>query len=182
MNLLKLAIILLFFISANSNAEPLEWYEHPGFWFKNVLYSPANGSVVPEIKAVDLTGNQKLIKDYSSHYILLSFWASWCPPCLKELPQLETLETKFKKSHFKVLALNVHDSKDDALDFIKSNNIGLTVLLDVNAETAKNYAISPLPTNYLINRKTNKLIQKWQGNIDIGEVEHFINSLIKIDH
>ena len=62
----KLVIILLFCITSTSHAEPLQWYEHPGYWFKNVFYSPNNGSPAPEITTVDLNGNQISLDNYAS--------------------------------------------------------------------------------------------------------------------
>jgi len=171
--------LLIFGMTMNCFAEAVKWYEHPGYWFKNVFYSPANGSLSPEIKAVDLKGNKKSFNDYSSQYILLSFWASWCPPCMKELPQLEKLESKYSDNDFKVLALNVHDTKEDSLKFIEKHKLKLTYLLDIEGATVNNFAISPIPTNFLIHKESNKIIQKWQGKNDVAEIELFLNDLIR---
>jgi len=174
-------ILFLFGFASNIHADGPKWYEHPGYWFKNIFHSPSEGKHAPSIDAVDFEGDAHTLNDYDSRYILLSFWASWCPPCIKELPELEKLENDYTDKDFKVIALNVHDSQENAVKFIRKYDLILTVLVDNEGNTVKNFAISPIPSNFLIHKESNTIAQKWQGEIDILEIKKSLNTLLSVE-
>lgn len=174
----KILILFLISVAASIETKPLEWYKQPGRWFKNIFTSPTESEKAPEIEATDIAGNQKFLRDYEAKYILLSFWASWCPQCKKELPQLDALNIKYASKGFKFLAINVHDSKEDALDYLNKNKYSITFLLDQNDKTSEKYLISPLPTNFLIQKDRFRIIKIWEGEFDIKEMETIFEQLL----
>lgn len=82
--------------------------------------------------------------------VLLDFWATWCPPCKKSLPYLSKLEGKYK--NLKVIAVNIDDDRESALNFIKENNLNLTAVYDADKTVVSAYDIPEMPTAYLIDQ------------------------------
>ena len=84
--------------------------------------------------------------------VLVVFFATWCPPCQHEVPELIKLQDKDQASGLKILAVDVDESKETAANFIRSKGINYTVLLDEGGRAANQYGVEGIPTNILIAR------------------------------
>ena len=84
----------------------------------------------------DLDGKYVDVRDLKGSYLLVNFWASWCKPCVREMPSLNNLNKVFKDSNnFKLLAINVGQSNKVVREFIDNKtSIDFTVLLDEKIE------------------------------------------------
>jgi thiol-disulfide isomerase/thioredoxin len=93
------------------------------------------------------------LKQYLGHWVLLDFWATWCPPCKKTLPDL----AKLKRRHqgLNILALNLDEDKNKAETFLKSMPENLVYLYDGKKDAAEGYAIQGMPTLILIDPQGN---------------------------
>lgn len=172
----SLLSIYVFFVLSIS-AKPLNWYEYPGRWFKNVFSVPAKDNPAPEIDAEDSAGNRVFLHNVEGEYILLSFWASWCPLCRNELPELDKLSVKFSSRGIKFLAINVNDSKEKAMDYINRNKSSLIYLLDMDDRTSEKYRIISFPSNFLIQKNGLKTVKVWEGDIEMKTIEEYLEKL-----
>jgi thiol-disulfide isomerase/thioredoxin len=84
--------------------------------------------------------------------VYLDFWASWCGPCRKSFPLLEQLRQQLGSKGFEVLAVNVDEFEDDALQFLAEIPVSYPVVRDGSGATPKTYGILGMPTAYLIDR------------------------------
>ena len=107
-------------------------------------------ATTPPLELADLSGREHRLSDYRGQVVLVNFWASWCPPCLAEMPSMQRLATLLKEKPFRILAVNVEQSKSTVWRFTKLLEIEFTTLLDSAGETAKAWAIETYPTSYLI--------------------------------
>lgn len=82
--------------------------------------------------------------------VLLNFWATWCPPCQEEIPELIRLQNQYGKSGFTVLGIDVGESPAKVSSFAKKMGINYPLLLDRNQEVATRYGIVGIPTSYLV--------------------------------
>ncbi|WP_169338748.1 redoxin domain-containing protein [Heyndrickxia acidiproducens] len=118
--------------------------------------------------------NQKTIRlsDFKGKKVLLNFWATWCPPCKKEMPMLEQFYKKHQ-SEFTVIAVNL-DTGADVKRFAKNYGLTFPVLLDKNQETSHAYNVMALPTTYLLDENgkildiqigqlTDRQLKKWRN-------------------
>ncbi len=98
------------------------------------------------------------INDFKSKNIILNFWASWCAPCLEELPSLSSLAKEVKKNDIIIILVNLDKSKKTNLTkFLNGVDINyVNLLYDPEAKWAKKLNISGLPTTLLINKVQNK--------------------------
>ena len=87
--------------------------------------------------------------------VLLNFWATWCPPCVREIPSMEMLYQKFKDKGFTVLAVNQMEDGDTVFSFTGQLTIDptFTVLFDKASQVSRLYRVNGLPTTYLIDKK-----------------------------
>jgi thiol-disulfide isomerase/thioredoxin len=128
----------------------------------------------------NLEGKYVNAEDLKGSYILLNFWATWCKPCVKELPSLNNLNKTFKDNdNFKLVAINVGQTKEVVSEFINNKSpIDFTVLLDEKIELT-DWEVSAIPTTFLIDDKGN-IIYKVEGEKewDNSEFTAFIRSII----
>ena len=82
--------------------------------------------------------------------VLLIFWATWCPTCVEEIPALNALHKKHAFGGLRLLAVNVQESPEMLLDFIKTHPMSYPILLDQTGEVAEKYKIEGLPVSVLL--------------------------------
>ncbi len=119
------------------------------------------------------------LKDYSGQVVLINFWATWCPPCVSEMPSLERLNQRMGGKNFKILAVSLDEGGWPAVDrFTKKIPLSMTILLDARGDVASEYGTSFLPESYLIDSQ-GVIVQKYSGSRDwmdpqiISEIEAY---------
>jgi thiol-disulfide isomerase/thioredoxin len=138
---------------------------------KEVLKVQAN-----DFKLQDLSGKNVSLSDFKGKKVFLNFWATWCPPCRGEMPDIEKLYDETKNSDLVILAINIGEDRDTVQSFLKSNNYNFNVLLDIRQSTAGKYNISGIPTSYFIN-KDGTVSAKKTGAMSLLEMKSYINAL-----
>ena len=111
----------------------------------------------------DLEGRSAKLSDYQGKVVLLNIWATWCPPCRAEMPDLQTFYSAHKDQGFVILAINAGDAIPDVQTFASSYQLSFPVLLDTQVDVVKRMGIFDYPTSVLIDR--NGIIQ----NIQVGK-------------
>ena len=99
-----------------------------------------------------LNGGDRSLSSYKGQVVLLNFWATWCPPCVMEMPSMENLYQRFKDQGLEILAVNVGESTNTAKDFIDLHGFTYPVMMDTNHSVARQYGIQYFPTTFIIDR------------------------------
>jgi thiol-disulfide isomerase/thioredoxin len=108
------------------------------------------GTPAPELKAQDLAGAPKTLADYRGKVVLLNFWASWCPPCLREIPSMERLRIKMAGRPLAIVALDSAEAQEDVNAFLSTMKLGFPVLLDPDGSNTRRWKVFALPTTFLL--------------------------------
>lgn len=127
-------------------------------------------------KLKDLSGNEVSLSDFKGKKVFLNFWATWCPPCKAEMPDIENLYNETKDSDLIILAVNIGDDKNTTKSFIDKNKYGFTVLLDLDQSVAAQYNIAAIPTSFFIDKEGN-IVTSIKGGMTMEEMKNYISKL-----
>jgi len=107
----------------------------------------------PNFTLSELAGQTLHLSDYRGKVVLLNFWASFCAPCLEEMPALEALWQDYREQGFVVIAVAAdRGSVDPVRNFVETGNYSFPIPLDPDGDVRKQYEVMALPTTYLIGR------------------------------
>jgi thiol-disulfide isomerase/thioredoxin len=90
------------------------------------------------------------LADYRGKVVLVNFWASWCPPCIYEMPELTRLKQQLADRPFEIIAINVGEKKYRVRKFVNLVNFELQVLLDTSNKAFNDWDVKTLPTSFLV--------------------------------
>ena len=108
------------------------------------------GDMACDFELADLEGNMVKLSDYRGRVVLINFWQTTCSWCREELPLLDELYKAYKDGDVVALAVNIAEDKEKVRQMVEDNGFTFPVLLDTEAEAAKKYLVSSIPTNYII--------------------------------
>ena len=111
---------------------------------------PITGDISSTFTLIDTKDQKHALSDYSGKVVLINFWASWCPPCIYEMPELQKLQNHFASRSFEVITINVGENKYKVRRFSKAIKLKLPVLLDTTKNTFNRWGVATLPTSFLI--------------------------------
>lgn len=108
---------------------------------------PAPGFALP-----DMDGEVHRLADYRGRVVLVNFWATWCPPCRKEMPSLERLHQALVDEGLTVLAVNQWESPDLVFEYMGQIEVfpSFPILFDRSSELAQAYGVKGLPTSVVV--------------------------------
>jgi len=121
----------------------------------------------PSIDLQDVSGNRLQRTDFAGKVSVVNFWATWCPPCIEEIPSLNRLKQKMQGRPFELISINYAEDKTTVLDFMQRIKVEFPVLLDTSGEHAKSWKVISYPSTFVIDM---------QGNIRYG-----VNAAIEWD-
>ena len=145
---------------------------------------PAVGAIAPDFTARNLvTGEKVHLSSEQGKLVFLTFWASWCPPCRRELPILENVQKKLGKDKVMVYAVSFRDRKEALYQIrkqAKAQDWQISLLEDPNGRVADRYGIQAIPHLFIIGRDGKILaIHTGYGEASIDELVADINTALK---
>jgi thiol-disulfide isomerase/thioredoxin len=128
-------LFLLALVPARGEEQPLrEWKDKP----------------TPRLALKDLAGKPVDLASLKGRVVLVNFWATWCEPCIAEMPSIQRLETKLGGKPFAVLAVNYGESTAKVEKWLQKSGVTLHVLLDPDTEAAEAWGAKGLPMTFLV--------------------------------
>ena len=115
---------------------------------------PKEGYLAPKFTLRNLRGNLEGLDDHAGKVIVVNFWATWCAPCVKEMPSFETLYRRFRAQGLTVLAVSLDkDRSAKVQEFVDKFKISFPVLLDTEGVAEKLYPSFTIPFTYVIDKQ-----------------------------
>jgi thiol-disulfide isomerase/thioredoxin len=179
-NVLFFGVLLLFVFNADAKAWILRQLMGTGLFNTELK---VNKSTVPAgatrgIVYYDATGNTVSTTDLKGKVVFINFWATWCPPCLAEMPSLQSLYTQFKDSDDIVfLFMNEDDDLSKGFEYLKKQNYDLPLAERAGELPAEIYS-GTLPTTLILD-KTGRVVYRREGLAEYNTKE-FISQLKEI--
>lgn len=139
-------------------------------------------NLAPDFTLKDLSGNNISLEQFRGKIVLLDFWATWCPPCRKSIPELVDIQKRYKNRNLVILGISVDDPRKVNNNFLKAfrnkYNVNYTILRS-NNRLLRDYFGGPnfgIPTMFIIDHK-GKIIDKFEGFLP-GAVENSLKKII----
>ena len=114
---------------------------------------PQTGDIAPEFVLQSIAGATRKLSNYRGKVVLVNLWATWCPPCVAELPILERLAADYADKGLVVLAVAGDEDIQAVRDFLAKSPVKLEVLLDPNGAIGTRYGITGYPETFFVDRQ-----------------------------
>jgi len=110
------------------------------------------GGVAPDFQLDTLDGQTITLSDLRGKPVLINFWASWCGPCVSEMPYLQEIYKEWSGRGIELLAINIGEDSSTVKGFMQKHNLSLPVLLDTQKAVARRYNIAGIPTTFFLDK------------------------------
>lgn len=115
------------------------------------------GNLAPDFDLVDLDGNNVRLSDLRGKVVFLNFWASWCPSCIAEMPDIEAVHQKYKDQNVVVVGVDIRENENTVRRFTEDNGYDWTFVLDKTGLVSYTYEIDGIPASFFLD--TNGIIR-----------------------
>ena len=108
------------------------------------------GQPSPNFMLTDIKGKDWQLSDLRGKVVFINFWATWCPPCLQELPSMEALNKSMADKPFQMLTILYNDRPEFGQSLVNKSGYNFPVLIDSDSSTAKEYGLTGVPETYIV--------------------------------
>ncbi len=144
-------------------------------------YKPEAGYLAPRFRLRNLKGNLEGLDDHSGKVIVVNFWATWCVPCIKEMPSFETLYRRYRSKGLTLLAVSLDkEGSSKVQEFVDKYKLSFPVLLDTDGVAEKLYPSFTIPFTYVVD-KWGRVVARvdgakdWESAETFKAIEHLLN-------
>jgi peroxiredoxin len=142
--------------------------------------TPVSNALAPDFTLRGADGRNVRLDELRGQVVLVNFWATWCGPCREEMPRLNSLYEKYRKSGFVLLGVNIDDDPLTAIATATKLHVAFPVLLDTDKKVSKLYDLSTMPSTVVIDRdgKLRYLHRGFRDGVE-ADYEQQIRALLK---
>jgi thiol-disulfide isomerase/thioredoxin len=115
--------------------------------------APSVGSIAPDFELKDVnTGETVKLSSLRGRPVWINFWATWCPPCRDEMPDMEKIYGEYKSKNLAILGVDVQESDQKVKEFTGSLELTWTFTLDAKGDISNRYFVSALPSHFFVDK------------------------------
>ena len=115
---------------------------------------PGKGAPAPDFTLRGLDGKMVRLSDYRGKVVLLNIWATWCPPCVEEMPSMQKLHQAMKGEAFEILAVSLDEPGAAAVaPFMKKHNLTFPAPIDAKGSLQRLYQTTGIPESFIIDKQ-----------------------------
>ncbi len=174
-NLVLVVVLVLvgasvYLVSSSRSRPDSEW-----------VNSVAVGDLAPDFELEDTKGNKVTLSDLRDKIVLVNFWATWCPPCIEEMPSMERLNEVIAGDDFVILAINTEENGRGVVPaFLEKTPYTFPILYDDKGVVQKRYGVFKFPESFII-QKDGTVAEKIIGPLDWSSLKSltYFKGLIK---
>lgn len=111
------------------------------------------GKEAPDFTLKDINGKDVSLKSFRGKYVLIDFWASWCPPCREENPNLVKMHKKFGGKNLEIISVSLDESADKWKKAVAEDGLNWTLLIDPEGTIAHEYDVEEIPSTFLVDKE-----------------------------
>lgn len=132
------------------------------------------GNYAPKFAMTDLNKKTINLDDYKGKKVILNFWATWCPPCVSEMPLLQEVYNNRKGEGIEVIGINYNEDYDRVKKFISEKGVTFTVFIDSDLKVSMDYGVIGLPVTFFIDGE-GRIKEKYKGELNKKLIEDILN-------
>ena len=143
-------------------------------------FKPQEGYLAPRFSLRNLKGNLEGLDDHSGKVIVVNFWATWCVPCVKEMPSFENLYRRYRSQGLTLLAVSLDKGDSTKVqEFADKYKLSFPILLDTEGVAEKLYPSFSIPFTYVIDKQGRVVARvdgakNWESSETFEAVEHLL--------
>jgi peroxiredoxin len=137
------------------------------------------GQQAPDFAIKGEDGREIKLSDYRGKLVFLNFWATWCKPCVDEMPAMEILKNTFKDRKFQMLAISVDTNWEVVKEFYKEHDLTIPAALDPGHQVSSLYKVFKFPETFLIDANGYVLKHTWAERWADPRIMSLVESLIQ---
>ena len=119
----------------------------------DIQLQPFKGNPRPSlIQLDDISGKQYIRNDYRGKVTVVNFWATWCPPCVEEIPSLNRLRTQMQGKPFELISVNYAETPEHINEFMQRVSVKFPVLMDLDGKTSQQWNVIAFPSTFVIGK------------------------------
>jgi peroxiredoxin len=143
-------------------------------------WAASTSGPAPNFTLKSIDGKNIKLSELSGNVVLINFWASWCGPCLQEMPLLNAIHQKYEPLGFTVLGVNVEENSANARAFLAERGVDFPILLDSKNQVSKLYDVVAMPTTVVVDRDGNmRFLHKGYKAGDETEYRKMVKKLVR---
>ncbi len=135
------------------------------------------GDEAPDFQLTTLEGKTVNLRDYRRKGVFLNFWATYCPPCKKEMPFIQNQYELFKEKGIIILAVDVAEPQPVVEKFALKYGLTFPILLDLNQETMDLYDVAAIPVSFLID-ENGKVVDRITAGLTESQIADYMKQLM----
>lgn len=120
------------------------------------------GKKAPDFSLKDMNEKTVSLSSYKGNVVIVTFWATWCPPCRSEMPLLNKLYRELRNKGFMVVAVATDRSVSAVKDFLSKSPVDFPVVMDTDSKVSRQFKVFSMPTTFLLD-KNGKVVQRFLG-------------------
>lgn len=137
------------------------------------------GQIAPDFTLYDLNGNPVKLSELKGKKVLINFWATWCPPCRAEMPQMQKFYEDYKSESVAIVGVNLtptEENTESIQSFVGEHKLTFPIVLDPEGDVMQKYQIAAYPTTYLLD-STGVIRGKFQGAINYELMKESVSNI-----
>ena len=138
---------------------------------------PESDRTVAQLLGMPFTtaeGQAIKLADWQGRILVVNFWATWCPPCVNEMPLLQEVYNNRKGEGIEVIGINYNEDYERVKKFISEKGVVFTILIDSDLKVSMDYGVIGLPVTFFIDRE-GRIKEKFKGELNKKLIEDILN-------